>query len=508
MRQNIAKSALWVTVSEIIFNLSGFIIHSILGRILGPADYGRYGIIVTLTTMVIILIGNGIPTAMAKYISEYFETDARMVSAIKKQAIILQTGIIGAVTLLFYICAPLISRILGDPTLTPLFRLSTLIIPAFAAASFYFSYYTGLHRFNLQATLKTLRSIFRIGLVVGLAYFFGVKGSVTGYIIAPTSVFLVALALDKFSVDKRMRRRRDIQEKRYTPVFPWKNLVNYAWRIVLFFLAYELLISIDLYLVKGILHDDRLTGIYNASLTVGRIPYYVFYAMTIFLLPMISRSTSQNNHQETNRILTQSLRIIMLLLIPLVVIMSAYSLPILKLLYGMKYIEGAYPMSILVYGVGFLTIFYVLSFAMNGAGKTKIPMYISVIGVIINTVLNYFLIKKLSITGSAIATSITSLIIAIAMLYYLWRDFDVTVKIKSAAKAAVAGLIIYYVSTLLSHGRLIFLLWSVLLFALYILILYLLREVDKKDLEYLISFAKKRKGEEMEQELSGNEPTA
>ena len=79
MKSNIAKSALWVTVSEIFFNLSGFIIHSILGRILGPADYGRYGLVVTLTTMVIVLIGNGIPTAMAKYISEVFETNPRMV---------------------------------------------------------------------------------------------------------------------------------------------------------------------------------------------------------------------------------------------------------------------------------------------------------------------------------------------------------------------------------------------------------------------------------------------
>jgi len=505
---SIAKSALWVTVSEIIFNLSGFIIHSILGRILGPADYGRYGLVVTLTTMVIILIGNGIPTAMAKYISEYFDTDARMVRAIKKQALILQVGIIGVITFLFYICAPLISKILGDPTLTPLFRLSTLIIPAFATASFYFSYYTGLHRFNLQATLKSLRSIFRIVLVVGLAYFFGVKGSISGYIVAPTFVFLVALALDKFRVDKRLRRQRDIQEKNYAPVFPWKNLFSYAWKVVVFFLAYELLISIDLYLVKGILHDDRLTGIYNASLTVGRIPYYIFYAMTIFLLPMISKSTSENNHVETKKILSQSLRIIMLLLVPMVVIMSAFSLPILKLLYGARYAEGAYPMSILVYGVGFLTIFYVLSFAMNGAGKTKIPMYISLIGVILNTVLNYFLIKKLSITGSAIATSTTSFIIALIMLYNLWRDFGVTIKLKSAAKAAAAGIIIYYISTLLSHGRLIFLLWSVLLFALYILILYLLREVGKKDLEYLLSFARKRNGDELGQELSGNEPSA
>ena len=53
MHSNLAKSALWVTISEIIFNISGFIIHSIVGRILGPVDYGRYGLVITLTTMII-----------------------------------------------------------------------------------------------------------------------------------------------------------------------------------------------------------------------------------------------------------------------------------------------------------------------------------------------------------------------------------------------------------------------------------------------------------------------
>ena len=69
----LAKSALWVTISEIIFNLAGFVIHSVVGRILGPADYGRFGLVVTLTTMIIMLIGNGIPTAMSN-ISARFMT--------------------------------------------------------------------------------------------------------------------------------------------------------------------------------------------------------------------------------------------------------------------------------------------------------------------------------------------------------------------------------------------------------------------------------------------------
>lgn len=492
MKNSLAKSALWVTISEIFFNLSGFIIHSVLGRFLGPADYGRYGLVITLTTMVIILIGNGIPTAMSKYISEYYENNSRMVQKIKRQAIILQTLIIASITIIFFFSIPLICRLLGDPTLIPLFRISTLIIPAFAAASFYFSYYTGLHKFNLQATLKTLRSIFRITFVISLAYVWKVEGSIIGYIVAPGSVFLVAFLIDKFYIAPQLEKQVR-NEKEVDIFFPWKKLLNYAWQIVIFFLAYELLISIDLYLVKAILHDDKLTGIYNAALTVGRIPYYIFYAMTVFLLPMVSKSTSQNNHEKTAKILGNSLRIMLILLVPMIILMSVFARPILVDFYGAKYVAGAQAMSILEYGVGFLTIFYVMSFAMNGAGKTKVTMLISIFGFAINAILNYILIGKYGIIGSAIATTITSFIIMLWMLYYLWRDFGVLIKLKSLLKTIFAGILMYGTSFFFSQGEIIFLFWSIILFAIYLFLLYILKEIKKEDCIYISNIIKGKK---------------
>lgn len=512
--QSLAKSALWITFSEILFNLSGFVIHSVLGRFLGPADYGRYGIIITLTTMVIILIGNGVPTAMAKYISEYFETNPLMVKAIKRQAMILQTIIVGGITVIFFFSIPLICQALGDPTLIPLFRISTLIIPAFAAASFYFSYYTGLHKFNLQATLKTLRSIFRIVFVISLAFFFKVKGSIVGYIIAPSLVFLAAYLIDKFKITRELRANEselkpcastdtisnslESDQHSETAYFDWKKLINYAWQVVIFFLAYELLISIDLYMVKGILRDDHLTGIYNAALTVGRIPYYIFYAMTIFLLPMVSKSTSQNNHTETKKILSQSMRIMLILLAPMIVLMSVFAKPILLDFYGAKYAAGALPMSILEYGVGFLTIFYVMSFALNGAGKTKLVMNISIFGFILNAALNYFLIKHYSIVGSAIATTIASFTVMVWILYYLCKDYGVLIKSSSILKIFFSSFAMYLASFLFSKGQIAFIAWSAILFALYLFILYILREVNKDDLEILKKMLSKKKKENMD----------
>lgn len=484
---NLVKSAVIVTISEIVFNISGFVIHAVVGRILGPADYGRYGLVITLTTMVIILIGNGIPTAMAKYLSEVFETKANLIKVIKRQAIILQSLIIGTITIIFFLASPLIAKILGDPTLTPLFRISTLIIPAFAAASFYFSYFTGLHKFNIQSGLKIFRSILKIIFIITLAYFWRVEGSIAGYIVAPTAVFLIALAIDKFIVSKELHyvETQHVASLPEDTQFDWKKLVNYAWQIVVFFLAYELLISIDLYLVKGILHSDYQTGIYNASITIGRIPYYLFYALTVILLPVISKTTSRNMREETTRIITQSLRLMVILLIPSVILMSVYSKEIILLFFSENYIESAYPMSILVWGVGFLTIFYVLCFIMSGAEKVKKPMIISAIGLAINTILNYFLIKKYGIAGSAIATSLASAFITFIMLYYIWKDFGVALHYKSISKVILAGALMYLVSLFFPAGQLIFILWFIILFAFYLFILYITKEIRKEDLLFL-----------------------
>jgi len=478
MSYNLAKSALWLTSAEIVFNISSYVIHSAIGRILTPADYGRFGLTITLTTMIIILIGRGIPTAMTKYLSEVFESKPEWVLPIKRKAAFLQFILMSCVTVIFFFLAPVIAWSLGDPTLAPLFRLSALIIPSFALASFYVQYYTGLHQFNIQSVLKVARSLARVFFIILLAYFFSVKGAITGFVIAPLIVFFVALIIDIFWISKKYPTQKSL-------VFDWKKLLSYAWQIVIFFLAYELFISIDLYLVKGLLGDDHLTGIYNGALTVGRIPYYLFYALTIILLPVISKTTSENDHEKTNEIVSNSLRLMIVLLVPIVILMSYFAKPIIELFYGVNYLDAAMPMSVLVYGVGFLTIFYVMCFVMNGAGKTKIPMKLSIIGLVLNIVLNYFFIKKFGIIGSAWAITISSFAIMFLMIFYLQKEFKLTIKLKDLAKIILAGVVIYFFSQLFPQSQWMFILWGGILFIIYLIILLILGEIKKEDGEFL-----------------------
>lgn len=477
-KQTAIKSIFWLTFSEILFNLSGYIIHAVAGRVLGPADYGRYSLVITLTTVIVVLIGNGIPTAMSKYLSEVFEKDPQMVPVIKKQGIRLQLMLMGLVTIVFFLSAPLIAYALNDPTLTPLFRLSSLIIPAFAAASFYFSYFTGLHRFDYQSTLKSFRSVARIVVTVSFVVIFGLKGAIIGYVIAPLLTFLLGLYLDKrlsLQLEIPGQARDDNRE------FPYQKLLLYAWPLTLFMLFYELFISIDLYLVKSILQDDVATGIYNAALTIGRIPYYLFYALSIFLLPSIAKMNSEKNVARMKTLMTQSLRYAGIILLPVFVLIFTYAEPITLLFFGNKFVMAAPVLRILTFGLSFLTVFYLICSALNGIGHARLSMWLAIIGTVASTLLNYIFIRQYGLIGAAYATTIGAVITTLITLLISQKYIPVDFHWSSIMKTLFAGIALWYIASLLPAHDWIFIPYSIILTAAYMTTLFFTGVITEED---------------------------
>ncbi len=455
-----SRSLFWLSISEIVFNIAGYIIHSAMGRILGPADYGRFGLVVTLTTMLIVLIGNGIPTAMSKYLSEVFETAPEKIYGIRRAAARLQLFLMGSVTLLFFFAAPIIAHLLNDPGLTPLFQLSSLIIPAFSAASFNAFFFTGLHFFKIQAFLKMSRAIARIIFIVVFGYYFGVQGAISGYIAAPLVVFLIGLLAERIVMKRRFPEAHATQTE---SLFSARTILQYAWPVTLFLLFYECILTLDLYFVKAMLGSDHLTGIYNAAITVGRIPYYLFTALALIMLPTISKMSAERSVQETTQFITQALRLLALLLFPMVSLLVVYAPEMLSVFYGNQYSEAITPMRIYSIGVGFLTIFYILAFALNGAGQNRVPMKLTLFGVFGIVLLNFFLIPRYGIIGAALATTIVSGVLMLSILIYTELHFRARLSLRLIGFSFLSATGIALLSSLLPRTHLWFILSGIFL---------------------------------------------
>jgi O-antigen/teichoic acid export membrane protein len=494
-RPHLAKSLLWLTIAEILFNLSGYIIQSVAGRVLGPADYGRYSLVITLTTVVVVLIGNGIPTAMSRYLSESFESNARLTLAIKRQGIRLQMLLMGLVTLAFFLLSPVIAWALGDATLTPLFRFSSLIIPAFAASSFYFSYFTGLHRFKTQAMLKMFRSLMRIIVTVSFIIFFGLQGAIAGYILAPLFTFCLGLYFDwKLSQELFSAENTSADSTSPEELFPWQKLLQYAWPITLFMLFYELFISIDLYLIKNILASDQAAGYYNAALTLGRIPYYLFYALSIILLPALAKMNAEADREKMSALLTASLRYAGIILLPVFVLLATYAKASLALVFGSRYIgpETVVSLQALALGLSCLTVFYLLATALSGIGRARTAMWLTLIGFTLNTLLNWFFLHAFNnIVGAAAATTASSFFLAGITLYITLRIIPYALNFLAIAKTLLVTGVLWYAAIHFPATDWRFIPYSLLLTLGYFIALYLVRVIYPSDLAHFKKIFKK-----------------
>lgn len=487
-RIQVAKPLFLLTLAEVLFNLSGYVIHAVAGRVLGPADYGRYGLVVTLTTTVIILIGNGIPTAMSRYLSEYFERDPGMVRVIKRTGARLQLFLIAGVTTVFFFGASLIATLLGDPSLTPLFRFSSLIIPAFAASSFYFYYFTGIHLFHYQAILKMARAILRIVITVSLVFLYKIYGAIAGYILVPALTFLLGIFFD-WKTSGNFKKEATTE----TRTFSWQLLLASAWPITLFLVFYEIFISIDLYLVKALLESDTETGYYNAATTLARLPSYLFYALSIVLLPALAKLKSDGDPEKISRLLGSTLRYAGIILLPLFIILFSYAEPIITLFFGEAYLEAVPIFRILVLGLSFLTVFYTVAMGMIGLGHAKLVASLAAVGTLANATLVTLLVPSLGTIGAAWATTATTTFITLALLILTRRFVALPFSFSGIVKTLLAGALLFAGTVIFPSHSMLFALPATLLGAGYLAILFLLGVLTTKDTENILSAFRRKK---------------
>lgn len=462
-----ARGTLYLITANIIFSLSGYAIHFWLGRYLGPAEYGTFGVVLSLMTTVNLFIIFGIPLGASKYIAEDDSKAWGIIRDTNRTQMVFCALIFG----LYFSLAGVIANLLDDPSLTPYIRISALAIPTYAFYSNYnVGYLNGLRKFGQQAISITGVSLSKIAFTFLLVLVgFGINGAIIGYIVSALIGFLLA-----------WRFLRPIKKTKAN--FGWKKLVMFGIQATAFAVAFYLLMSIDLFAVKAIASSEAEVGYYTAATTISKAPYFLFTGLALTIMPSISKSTASNNIDLTRNYIRQSMRYMLMMLIPIVVLISATSSSLITLLYSSQYIDAAAPLSILVFGLAYLSIFLVLANIIMGSGKPMIVMGISLLLVVIDTGLNILLIPKYELIGAAYATTISGFLGMCIAAFYVILRYKTLVNIKSLCRIFLASVIIYIIALYASVSPQWLPLIYIGLFTLFTGILLLTKELNKEDL--------------------------
>lgn len=458
--------------SSVVFMISGYFIHIYIGRILGPVEYGLYGVIITLVSLINVILYSGISQSLSKFISE----NEKQVFNILKTALFIQITISIIISVAFYSSSELIASILKDPTLIPYLQLSSLIFPLYGIYSIFYGYYNGIHNFSKQATINHIFSISKVVTIIGFSIFLKLYGALIGFIISPLIAIFYAFKIPS----------------KETKLFPSKPLIFFALPLVgfaFFSLAQQ---TIDIFFVKAMLPSGLDTGYYTANQNIARLPFYALSTIATVLFPSISKNVALKLHQESRTLIHQALRFILLLLIPITALISATSDSVIQILYSSIYLPAAPALSILIVGFAFLTMFMIFANIINGAGKPYISLYLSIIGVIITSICSMLLVPSYNIVGAALSTTIGALVTMSCSGYLVYKHFNALVNPKRLVKICFASLIIFLLGRYISINHWFLPVVYFTLGLIYFGILVLLKEITKADMKYINNFIRKK----------------
>lgn len=462
------RGTLYLMVASGVFLVSGYVIHVGLGRYLGPESYGVFGVVLGLMMIADLLLTSGWPRGASKYIAE----DNTRLGSIVRAGTRIQVLISLIVFSLHFGLAGFIADQLGDPALASYIRVSAFVIPFYALRAIYNDgYLNGLRQFDKQTKVRIWSATVRVAAVFALvAIGLGVKGAILGYLIAALFGFVLAF-----------RYLGHVQQSSIN--FPYSKLVKFGLPATLFAAMLLLIMNVDLFAVRAIVPGMASAGYYTSAATIAKLPYSIVSAFAFTLLPFISSATSAANTELAASYIRQSMRYMLMLLIPTAAVISATSADLLTLVYSSRYLEAARPLSILVFGLVFLSVFFVLANVIMGSGKPMMTlgMVLPLVGSDIG--FNILLVPKYGLSGAAWATTMTGfLAMCIAAVYVLWR-FRALVNAKSLTKMCLASLVIYVVAQQVSLSPLWLPLIYIGLFALYVGLVWLMGELGREDLE-------------------------
>src|SRR5581483_1244777 len=315
--------------------------------------------ILSIQTILGLLLTLGIPTAVARFVAQ----DEQHAGSILHQALRLQFMMAAVVSVVVLLLSVPLARLLGDEALVSYLRFTALVVFLQAGYPMYAQFFSGLHRFNRQALLTTIYAVAKFVGSVTLLFVFAVYGAFAGFAIGGCIALL--LGWYWFRGYSRQPGHR----------LALKDFLSFAGAYVVILLSLQVLISLDLLMVKALLHDNKLAGYYNAAVTLSRISYQLLQAIGLVLLPRVSALTKPGaSHDTAVRFIEEALRYLIIVIVPSVALAAATSTSLVRLFFSQRYLPAAPILALLMLGLGSLAFYSLLVTISARAGRTRVSM--------------------------------------------------------------------------------------------------------------------------------------
>ncbi len=180
------------------------------------------------------------------------------------------------------------------------------------------------------------------------------------------------------------------------------------------------------------MRSDAEVGWYNAAYRLLAPIITLRYTVIYSLNPTFWRLYAES-HEKMTRLAKEVFRLSLFVAIPIGVGGTVLAKPIVQLVFGGAYATSAGAFAILVWSLAILFLNLVCPILLYAGGREKAVMNVAIAALVLNAALNYLMIPRWGIVGSALATvisdllslfalfALTSSIVALHPFRLLWR---------------------------------------------------------------------------------------
>lgn len=200
-----------------------------------------------------------------------------------------------------------------------------------------------------------------------------------------------------------------------------KNLLSDSWPLILSGVAVGIYMKIDQVMIKNILGNEQ-AGLYAVAVKLSEVWYFIPGIIAGSVFPAIINSYKRSEEEFEKRM--SKLYFIMFWSSFLIALSTTFlAEPVIKILFGEAYIGSIVVLQIYIWSSIFIFLGISVGKYLLIKNYIKISLLGTILGSIINVLMNMFLIGRIGIEGAAISTFVSySISVFIILFIYKTRS--------------------------------------------------------------------------------------
>lgn len=482
----IVKSSFIIFIGLFLSKIFTYLYRIIIARNFGPEVYGLFSIAIMILGWFVLFGSLGFSEGLIRYLSWYRgKKDYKRIKYLFNITILINLfiGIISAI-ILYSFSEFIAINIFHNGDLIIFLKIFSFLIPVYLLSNILLSVLQAFERIQWYSFIvNVLQNIIKL-LALIILIFFGIGSNSIIF-----SYFLGYLAILIFSYFICRHKTPEIfglynlKPREKTKTF--KEFYSYSWPLLFTVAISEIFFWADSFFI-GYFNGAADVGFYNVAVSIVLLLMIVPELFLKLFFPLITKEYSKNNHEIVKQLSQQVGKWIFVLNIPLFLIMFLFPGVIINVLFGSEYLVASNALKILSLGtLVSSSLIWIYNNLLSMAGKTKLLFINLLFASILNIFLNIFLIPKYGITGAAIATTISKILLGIVLfvevkIYLSIIPFRRKL-IRILIIAFLLGIILSYISRSIIINFMSLMLVGIFFILSYSFLILITKSLDKND---------------------------